>query len=439
MVVDPRRDHSIRKPSPALTILTGTPNACTICHQDRAKGETLEWARDRVDRWYAEKRQATVGYSDLWPTDAHYALAIAAGRREDPQAVNRLLAVVRDKSAREFRPPIRAAALTLLSRFPAEPTLVDRSFSACVNGLADADPWVRFASVGALAVQPDDVKLKHLPALLDDPALAVRCEAARVLAGVSSKFSNEKLRTAFEKAKAEYIASQRVDSDQPATYLNLAVLEQDLAGAKINDVNLWFHAGIQGLPPTDPTVPATRQKAIELIERLTKPSLEYYRQSIELDPDFLPSRINLAMLYHQRGNDTAAEKEFLEALRIDPKSGDTAYSLGLLYAELGRTDDAEKMLRTASANFENLADRRSTRNRVRYNLALLLMGQGKRDDAQKELVEIARAEPENVAFLHALAVLYLQKGEKIKASKIIDRLIKLEPDNPNWRQMKSRS
>src|SRR5690606_29142151 len=32
MVVDPRRDHSIRVPRPDLTVAVGSPNACNGCH-----------------------------------------------------------------------------------------------------------------------------------------------------------------------------------------------------------------------------------------------------------------------------------------------------------------------------------------------------------------------------------------------------------------------
>ena len=47
MVVDPRRDHSLRVPRPDLSAALGTPNACTGCHRDRP----AQWAADRVKAW----------------------------------------------------------------------------------------------------------------------------------------------------------------------------------------------------------------------------------------------------------------------------------------------------------------------------------------------------------------------------------------------------
>ncbi len=63
MVVDPRRDHSIRVPRPDLTVQVGAPNACNGCHEH--KSQTAEWARDKIIDWYGPKRRE----------DPHYALA----------------------------------------------------------------------------------------------------------------------------------------------------------------------------------------------------------------------------------------------------------------------------------------------------------------------------------------------------------------------------
>ena len=40
MVVDPRRDHSMRIPRPDLSVVIGTPNACNQCHQT----QSAQWA-----------------------------------------------------------------------------------------------------------------------------------------------------------------------------------------------------------------------------------------------------------------------------------------------------------------------------------------------------------------------------------------------------------
>ncbi|HEY5313900.1 MAG TPA: cytochrome c3 family protein, partial [Pirellulales bacterium] len=72
MIVDPRRDHSIRIPRPDLTRDLGTPNACQACHEKKSP----QWAIDTLDQWYG----------DHWRATTHYGRAIAGGRRGDPHA-----------------------------------------------------------------------------------------------------------------------------------------------------------------------------------------------------------------------------------------------------------------------------------------------------------------------------------------------------------------
>ncbi len=46
MLVDPRRDHSLRVPRPDLSVKLGTPNACTGCHL-----EMEEWKKTPHGAW----------------------------------------------------------------------------------------------------------------------------------------------------------------------------------------------------------------------------------------------------------------------------------------------------------------------------------------------------------------------------------------------------
>jgi hypothetical protein len=93
MVIDGRRDHSIRIPRPDLTVAIGTPNACTQCHADR----TAAWAAATVAGWYGSGRRA----------EPHYGTVIDAGRKGLPGADKDLAALVVDTA----RPAIVRARL----------------------------------------------------------------------------------------------------------------------------------------------------------------------------------------------------------------------------------------------------------------------------------------------------------------------------------------
>ena len=131
MVVDPRRDHSLRIPRPDLTVWLGIPNACNGCHDDFAKGETPEWALETVNQWYG-KRKAPL----------HFAYGIAAGRELKPAGDKQLTAIVRQK---ELRGAIRASAIALLSGYRS-----GGGEAAAVAGLEDPDELIRAVSVRSL-------------------------------------------------------------------------------------------------------------------------------------------------------------------------------------------------------------------------------------------------------------------------------------------------
>jgi tetratricopeptide (TPR) repeat protein len=463
MVVDPRRDHSIRKPSPALTKLAGTPNACTDCHRDRKKGETLDWANDKVELWYAEKRKSIVGYSDFKPIDEHYSLAILSGKRNELSSIPKLLNVIRNKDNKEYRSAIRASAIMILGRIAVENgvnevsyrNLFDEILSVCVKSLSDEDVWVRLSAASVIGTFSGELRIKYLTSMLGDSELVVRLEAARALAGQVDHFRNDNVKNLFANVKREYIESQKVNLDQPAAYLNLAVFEYELVSAKIDETNRWLQWATQGLSGKDAVFEESQKKAFDLIGKLTERPFNLYRESIELDANFFPARVNLAMLYNERGDKVSAEREFREALRIEPNNGDVAYSLGLLFAERGKFEESVEMLRRAIKNLDRPFDRsivsasnlfepvvieseihKSARLRVRYNLGLLLIRMKRFDDAEIELKTIIQSDPQNATFLYALTVLYLQNNQKQKAKKIIDQLINIEPQNPQWRKLK---
>jgi hypothetical protein len=75
MGVDPRRDHSFRVPRPDLSARLGTPNACTLCHDDK----TDAWATEQVRAWYPEGRSGRLHFSEV----------LAAGRAGEPSEIGR--------------------------------------------------------------------------------------------------------------------------------------------------------------------------------------------------------------------------------------------------------------------------------------------------------------------------------------------------------------
>ncbi len=287
MIVDARRDHTLRPPRPDLSVKIGTPNACTGCHRDRP----AEWAAATIVKWYGPER----------PKGLEWPLAVAAGRAGARDAAPALMAVAGDRDVPAI---VRATALGLLRGYGSQAT------DALIAALGDADPAVRVAAVAALETAPPPERLSAVAPLLGDKLRAVRIEAARVLASVPADRFDGTQRAAFDAAIAEFVEAQNAMADMPASHLNLAVLyasqgKRDLAEAE-------------------------------------------YLTSLRMDPYFGPARANLVALYNAVGRNAEAEQVLREGLKRTPNEGELYYSLGLLLAEDKRLAEAADALATAA-------------------------------------------------------------------------------------------
>lgn len=285
MVVDPRRDHSIRVPRPDLSVELGTPNACNQCHDDH----DAQWAADHVVEWYGEKRRNT----------PHYAHAIDAGRKGLPEGEALLQPWARQRTT---SPMVRASAVTLLGQYnsPENLEIIQRA-------LEDPDGLVRSAAIRQIERLPDSQLAEYLVPLLDDPIRVVRTEAARVLTRVNGSGLDAEQRSAYEQALQEYIDGQWGLADQAAAHHNLGVVYTNL--------NLLDKAEAS------------------------------YRRSLRIEPLFAESRYYLAVVLNEKGETKEAEKLLRETIEQVPEFVDPHYALGLLLAaEPGRMQEAAQAL-----------------------------------------------------------------------------------------------
>lgn len=347
MVVDPRRDHSLRVPRPDLTVSIGTPNACNGCHTK--KEETPQWAADKIVEWYGPKRRQ----------DPHYGEVFAAGRNGHPSAIPKLAKLAR---LRAEGPIVRATAAALLA------TRYDtvESRKAVYKLLDDRDPLVR---AGAMRLfegwQPSSREdalefKKRLTPKLSDSTRLVRVTAARLLSVLPSDFFNEDERRALMLALDEYQAGLLENADQSGVHLSLGVLNANLG--KIDE------------------------------------AIEEYKIAIRLEPNVAGPRSNLAEILTQTGKPEEARQlreEELKILtrdaRLLPNNATLAYRLGLLQYLLQREDEAVVSLEKASRLEPSRADFLMT-------LALLYEKQQRWDEslaAAKRLIQLA---PENLTF-----------------------------------------
>ncbi|HEX3765385.1 MAG TPA: multiheme c-type cytochrome [Kofleriaceae bacterium] len=287
MVVDRRRDHSLRVPRPDLSLTLGVPNPCHGCHADRPAA----WAARTARAWYGHAPSGLQQFAE----------ALAAGTLGAPDAPRRLAALVADRG----QPAIaRATAIARLERWPTPATL-----DAIRGGVDDSSPLVRRAAAHALAGAAPAARAALAAPLLDDPVRTVRLEAAATLTGVPPD-AVAASPGALDRATAELVAALELDGDRPAAHVALAAL----------------HA---------------RQGAADRAEA------ELLR-ALAIDPAWVPASVNLADLCRAQGRDGDAERVLRAALARTSRAAALWHALGLTQVRTHRLRDALDALGTAA-------------------------------------------------------------------------------------------
>ncbi|MFJ4053877.1 tetratricopeptide repeat protein [Pseudomonas sp. NPDC089743] len=290
MVVDPRRDHSLRIPRPDLASKVDSPDACTACHQDQQPA----WAAKAIEQWFGKPQRPVL-----------FGEAFQAVRNGQGIPLNLLGTVLADKTKPSI---VRATAAEQMA------DLGPQALISLGWALNDPSPLVRAYATSGFSSVPPEQRLKPLLPLLEDPSLAVRDEAVRALADVPSTQLPAQAKEAFSTALADYEARLRGNADLPGGRLNLAVL-----------------LSRQG-----------RQQE----------AMEQYRQALRLDPYFVPARVNLANLATAEHQLDEAENVLRAGLALEKMSttdhGNLAYMLALLLVERRQPEEAVGLMESAA-------------------------------------------------------------------------------------------
>ena len=420
MAVDHRRDHSFRVPDPALSITTGTPNACTACHLQDAKladhqtkfplrqykdwieaeklgddvvAAELSRINDRmslaIDSWYGdEDKERTTYYRDL-------ANGLSASLKNDEafrKAQADLLLLAEDVRSPAM---IRASALAAI----VDADVLNEATETAVDLLKDDDLKIVAASLSLLdrqlgvvmetpatssvarrqslepIVSPILKQLKH-------PASRIRIQAARILVNLPSnlrdEFADGSQRRQFKNAMLESQTSLMLNNDQAMSHAMLGSLNQQMR---------------------------------EYVQ-----AEENYRTAIRVEPNITGPRTNLALLLDakQQSMPKAADRD---------KAAEEVKKL--------RKEEYE-LLKIDVQRSEDLANTHA----LHYGYAMSSYLQNEYDETKKHLTIALDQQPENEQYLQAMA-LFLEKIKEFEqADQMIDRLLKIAPDDRSYQQMK---
>jgi predicted CXXCH cytochrome family protein len=362
MVVDPRLDHSIRIPRPDLSVKLGTPNACNNCHDD----QDAEWSMQWVEKWYGPDRG----------NEPHYGEAIHAGREGMPGAEEKLVGLAGNTQAPAIA---RATALVLLGSYPSQDVL-----QAARSATTSPSPLIRLGALEVLGGVEMQLRLPIAVQMLKDPVLAVRIEAARLLAGAPDEMFTADQKKAFDRGLDEYVQAMMESAERATAHLNLGILYANL-------------------------------------RQLNKAEAAY-RKAISLEPYVIPTYVNLADLYRFQGREEDCEQALRQALTVAPDTAVVHHSLGLALVRQKRLPEALEHLGTAATLAPDDP-------RYSYIYAVALNSTDQYEQAMAVLKAAHADHPNDRQLLWTLATISRDHGALDEAATYAKKLVELEPSD----------
>lgn len=364
MEIDARRDHSFKVPRPDLSQSLGTPNACISCHADM----TNKAAATHSAAWYGPRK-----------ADNRVAQTFAAARARDPAARAPLLALIED----ETRPAItRATALSLIANVPNRALI-----SIAISHLDDTNPLIRIGTIRALTILAPLERASALAPLLGDAVKSVRMEVAVALQDVSASVFSGDDRIRFEAVIAELLKANSEIAWRGEGRLNRGLIHQGQS-------------------------------------ELDKAS-HHYKKSIEIDPAFTPSYINLSELLRIGSAEEEALATLLQGLAAAPDDGALEHALGLALIRAGKPDEA-------MAHLERAANLAPQNPRFAYVHAVALHSAGKTPEARIRLEEALQRHSHDPDLLTLGFSLADEAGDRAAMRIYAEQLAEISPEDPNW-------
>ena len=352
MVLDDRRDHSFRIPRPDLQSSTEAPDPCADCHQDRSPG------------WAAEVLQATFGP----PKEDHFGPVFAAARHGLPQAEAPLAAIAQDQN---LPPIVRGTALALTAAYARGVTGL-----ALEKGLNHPEPLVRIGALRGAARWPPQRRWRQAKHLLQDELLAVRSEAAPLLAPALSSLPQQD-RATLRRGLAEYLQVQEFNADRPDAHTNIG--------------NLHVSVGEYGLAEAA------------------------FKTALELNPNWVPALVNLADLHRRNGRDAQGGALLQRAHQVAADAPEVLLAKAFWLVRQGRAAKALPLL----AEAHRLAPD-NARSVYAYAVALNSTGQAER--ALEVLDSALNQRPADEQLLRAAAGIAMELGLGEAENRYLQRL-----------------
>ncbi len=159
-------------------------------------------------------------------------------------------------------------------------------------------------------------------------------------------------------------------------------------------------------------------------------AIPHLEKALKAKEDHVELSYILANAYNTLGNQEKSAEHFIHALRYDPDNYDYLYGYGLFLQSTGKPDKAIEVFKEAS--------RIRPDNHELYNdIGVLCFQKQDYTDAIENLNHALEINPGYVLALVNLGYVYLATGNLMQTKKIMDRLEKANPYDPEYLELKN--
>lgn len=133
----------------------------------------------------------------------------------------------------------------------------------------------------------------------------------------------------------------------------------------------------------------------DIVARIYQRAEEEFIKALNLKADYAPIHFYLGIIYERQGRDNDAMLKLEAVEKFNPSDAGVAYELGLLYLKKGNLPKAKSEFRRAISNLPAYSD-------ARWQLAGVLLREGKPSEAIAELQKILEYNPGNANVIKAI-------------------------------------
>ena len=170
---------------------------------------------------------------------------------------------------------------------------------------------------------------------------------------------------------------------------------------------------------------------IRVLQRQETKAEELFVRAVKAKPDFAPGHAHLGLLYLQLGRTQDAVSELQSALRIDPVRTDAAGALVHILqnqaqaaAESGDWNNALVLLREARKYAPDSAD-------VQYEFAIVALRLSLQEDAIEAFQQTLRLRKNDALALYNLGRAFMELSKFGDAREQFDHYVEIHPDDPS--------